>query len=326
MERFSPLFSRGADSLIWVLFSKNKPDNLQMAYDLEGKLVVAISSRALFDLEEENTIFDEKGLEAYYAYQMERENELLTPGTGFRLVKNILKINDYFDGQKSVEVIIVSRNNSATSLRITKSIEHYNLGIERSAWTSGAAIAKYLGAFKTDLFLSANESDVQDAINSGIAAARIMPCHAAYGEDDEKVRIAFDGDAVLFSEESEKIYKEHGLEAFLANEKQNALKPLPEGPFAKLLKLLSGIQNRFEIEKSPIRTALITARNSPAHERVIRTLHAWNVRIDESFFLGGVEKYEVVKAFGADIFFDDQDVHLESSSKVVPSAKVPYRE
>ena len=159
-----------------------------MAYDLEGKLVVAVSSRALFDLEEENTIFDEKGLEAYYAYQMERENELLRPGTGFRLVKNILKINDYFDGQKAVEVIIVSRNNSATSLRITKSIEHYLLDIERSAWTSGAAIAKYLNAFKTDLFLSANESDVQDAINSGIAAARIMPCPSAFTDDDDKLR------------------------------------------------------------------------------------------------------------------------------------------
>lgn len=297
-----------------------------MAYDLQNKLVIGISSRALFDLEVENKIFEEQGLDAYYQYQIENENNTPKKGTAFRLVKNLLKINAHFD-EPQVEVIIMSRNNSAMSLRITKAAESYNLDIQRSAWTGGNQISKYLLAFKVDLFLSAHEVDVQDAINAGVAAARILPIEFPSNEDEEfgQVRIAFDGDAVLFSAESEMIYKKHGLEAFLEHEKSNAQNPMSEGPFAKLLKLISNIQNNFDEYTTPIRTALITARNSPAHERVIRTLNDWNVRIDETFFLGGVEKYEVVKAFGADIFFDDQDVHLKETSKETPSAKVPYK-
>lgn len=298
---------------------------LILGYDLNKKLVIAISSRALFNLEDENKIFEEIGLDAYYKYQIENEDLLPKKGTGFRLVKNLLKINQDFPDDKQVEVIIMSRNNSATSLRITKSIEKYNLDIQRSAWSGGNDISKYLKPFKVDLFLSANFQDVQNAINEGIAAARILPYEDCEDEYSNQVKIAFDGDAVLFSEESEIIYKTQGLEAFLAYEKQNALNAMNCGPFAQLLKLISNIQSLYPQEQSPIRTALITARNSPAHERVIRTLAQWDVRLDEAFFLGGVDKYEVVKAFGADIFFDDQDVHLESTSKVAPSAKVPYK-
>lgn len=296
-----------------------------MSYDLNKKLVIAISSRALFNLEEENKIFEEKGLDEYYKYQIENEDLQLKKGTGFRLVKNLLKINEDFPDDKQVEVIVMSRNNSATSLRITKSIEKYQLDIARSAWSGGNDISKYLKPFKVDLFLSANEIDVQNAINEGIAAARILPFE---NEDDEftnQVKIAFDGDAVLFSEESEIVYKTQGLEAFLKYEKENASNAMKSGPFAQLLRVISNIQAKYPHEQTPIRTALITARNSPAHERVIRTLSQWGVRLDEAFFLGGVEKYEVVKAFGADIFFDDQDVHLESTSKNTPSAKVPYK-
>jgi len=293
-------------------------------YDLKNKLVVGISSRALFNLEIENKIFEEKGLDEYYKYQIDNENNTPKKGTAFNLVKNILKINSYFNAPQ-VEVIILSRNNSATSLRITKAAEHYDLDIQRSAWTGGNKISKYLAPFKVDLFLSAHEYDVQNAINTGIAAARILPIENQSEQEHEQVRIAFDGDAVLFSEESEKIFKESGLEAFLKHEAVNAKNPMSEGPFAKLLKLISNIQKNFDEHNTPIRTALITARNSPAHERVIRTLNAWDVRIDETFFLGGVEKYEVVKAFGADIFFDDQDVHLKTTSKETPSAKVPYK-
>lgn len=293
-----------------------------MGYDLNKKLVIAISSRALFNLEDENKIFEEKGLDEYYKYQIENEDLLPKKGTGFRLVKNLLRINEDFPNDKQVEVIIMSRNNSATSLRITKSIEKYKLDIQRSAWSGGNDISKYLKPFKVDLFLSANEQDVQNAINEGIAAARILPYENDEDEYSNQVKIAFDGDAVLFSEESEIIYKTQGLEAFLAYEKQNALNAMKTGPFAQLLKLISNIQAKYSQEQTPIRTALITARNSPAHERVIRTLSQWNVRLDEAFFLGGVDKYEVVKAFGADIFFDDQDVHLNLSSNVVPSAKV----
>ncbi len=296
-----------------------------MGYDLDKKLVIAISSRALFDLEEENKIFEEKGLDEYYKYQIDNEDLLPKKGTGFRLVKNLLNINNDFPNDKQVEVIIMSRNNSATSLRITKAIQDYKLDIQRSAWSGGNEISKYLKPFKVDLFLSANEKDVQDAINEGIAAARILPYEDVDSENINQVKIAFDGDAVLFSEESEIIYKTQGLEAFLKFEKENANNPLNYGPFAQLLRVISNIQAKYPEEKTPIRTALITARNSPAHERVIRTLNQWGVRLDEAFFLGGVDKYEVVKVFGADIFFDDQDVHLESTSKLTPSAKVLYK-
>lgn len=297
-----------------------------MGYDLNKKLVIAISSRALFNLEDENKIFEEKGLDDYYKYQIENEDKQIAQGTGFRLVNNLLKINDDFPNDKQVEVIIMSRNNSATSLRITKSIEKYNLDIQRSAWTGGNDTSKYLKPFKVDLFLSANEADVQSAINEGIAAARILPYENEENELSSQVKIAFDGDAVLFSEESEIIYKTQGLEAFLEHEKKNVTNAMKDGPFAQLLRVISNIQAKYPEEQTPIRTALITARNSPAHERVIRTLSDWNVRLDEAFFLGGVDKYEVVKAFGADIFFDDQDVHLESTSKQTPSAKVLYKE
>ncbi|MCP4971031.1 MAG: 5'-nucleotidase [Arcobacter sp.] len=297
-----------------------------MGYDLEKKLVIAISSRALFDLEEENKIFEKNGVDEYYKHQISKEDELIKKGTGFRLVKNLLRINEDFPEDKQVEVIIMSRNNAATSLRITKSIEKYNLDIARSAWSGGNDISKYLKPFKVDLFLSANELDVQNAINEGIASARILPFEENNDEFSTQVKIAFDGDAVLFSEESEVIYKTQGLDAFLENEKKNANNAMKSGPFAQLLRVISNIQAKYHKEQTPIRTALITARNSPAHERVIRTLSQWNVRLDESFFLGGVDKYEVVKAFGADIFFDDQDVHLESTSKSTPSAKVLYPE
>ncbi len=295
-----------------------------MAYDLKTKLVIAISSRALFDLEEENRLFDKKGLSSYYKYQIKNEEKILKPGSSFGFIKNLLSINKHFD-EKLIEVMIISRNNAATGLRIRKSIEHYALDIDRAGWSAGESISKYLEAFSVDLFLSAHEEDVQDAINSGIAAARVIPKRYKKRNKDHIVRIAFDGDAVLFSDESEKIYKEKGLKAFLKHERKNARKPLPKGPFARLLKVISAIQARFPMEKSPIRTALITARNFSTFERVIHTFEAWNVRVDEAFFLGGVEKGKVVKSFGANIFFDDQDVHIKSVSSKTPSAKVPYK-
>ncbi|MBN2249735.1 MAG: 5'-nucleotidase [Campylobacterales bacterium] len=295
-----------------------------MAYDLKDKLVIALSSRALFDLEKENRIFDEEGLEAYYDYQLKHEESPLEVGTAFRFVKNLLAINKSFD-DKLIEVIILSRNNAATGLRIGRSIEHYKLEIERSGWTAGTPVARYLDAFKVDLFLSAHPEDVQDAINADVAAATILPHKPRADIESDMVKIAFDGDAVIFGDESEKIYQEKGLEAFLAHERENAKNPLSKGPFFKFLKVISDIQNRFPMEKSPIRTALVTARSFSTHERVLRTLDAWGVRIDEAFFQGGVQKYEVIKAFGADIFFDDQDAHLQYTTQDTPSAKVPYR-
>ena len=293
---------------------------------LDDKLVVGISSRALFDLEEENAIFEEFGLEAYSNYMLEHENDVLKPGTAFPLIKALHNLNN--EGHYSTEIIIMSKNSADTCLRIFNSIDHYGLKISRAALVGGSPISPYLNAFRTDLFLSANESDVQEAINANVAAGLICS-HTDLPIDPKKeinqIRIAFDGDAVLFSDESERIYQEQGLEAFAAHEHANAQNPLPEGPFAKLLKTISTIQKDFPKESSPIRTALVTARNAPAHERVVRTLRAWNVRIDEAFFLGGIQKSEILKAFDANIFFDDQATHTDPASKLVPAARVPYK-
>lgn len=297
-----------------------------MPLKLDDKLVIGVSSRALFDLEEENAIFEKEGLEAYSQYQIEHEKDILKPGTAFPLIKALQQLNA--DDKYLTEILIMSKNSADTSLRIFNSIEHYGLNISRAALVGGASISPYLGAFRTDLFLSANEDDVQEAINANIASGIICDHSQLPINPDEpmgQIRIAFDGDAVIFSDESERIYQEYGLQAFAEHEHENAQKPLPEGPFAKLLKTLSIIQQRFPKDAVPIRTALVTARNAPAHERVVRTLMAWNVRIDEVFFLGGIEKSEVLKAFGANIFFDDQAVHTDPASKMVPAARVPYK-
>ncbi len=300
-----------------------------MAYCLNNRLVIGVSSRALFDLTVENEIFCTQGVEAYCRYQKEHEKELLKPGNGFRLIEALLNINKIPGQEGRVEVIIMSHNSPDTSLRVFHSIAHYGLAISRAVLASGASLAPYLQAFQTDLYLSADEQDVQAAVDSGIAAG-IICCDTIQKEDlqkaDFQIRIAFDGDAVLFSDESERIFQEDGLEAFEENERKLADCPLKAGPFAKFLKTISDIQREFQAEKAPIRTALVTARSAPCHERVIRTLRAWNVRIDEAFFLGGITKRDVLKAFGAHIFFDDQAVHTKAASEVVPSARVPYKQ
>lgn len=300
-----------------------------MSYCLDNRLVIGVSTRALFDLTAENEIFKSKGVEAYCRYQIEHEKELLKPGNGFKLIEALLNINKLPGQEGRVEVIIMSHNSPDTSLRVFHSIAHYGLAISRAVFASGASLTPYLEAFGTDLYLSADEQDVQAAVNCGIAAGIICPDEVrAYEREKEisQIRIAFDGDAVLFSDESEVIFKEYGLEAFEENERRHADYPLNAGPFAKFLKTISDIQKEFHADAAPIRTALVTSRSAPAHERVIRTLRAWNVRIDEAFFLGGITKREVLKAFGAHIFFDDQAVHTRAASEVVPSARVPYRQ
>lgn len=296
-----------------------------MPINLEDKLVVGISSRALFDLEEENAIYEREGLAAYAAYQIEHEQDVLKPGIAFPLVRALEKLNA--DGRYLCETIVMSRNSADTSLRIFNSLEHYGLSVTRAALTGGASMTPYLNAFRTDLFLSANAADVQAAINAGIAAGLICDSDLAIDPHAEisQIRIAFDGDAVIFSDASERIYQEHGLAAFAAHEQENAHKPLPEGPFAKFLKSISLLQKQFDKDDAPIRTALVTARNAPSHERVIRTLRAWDVRIDEAFFLGGIPKREVLRSFGAHIFFDDQRVHTDLAQSVIPSAHVPWK-
>lgn len=299
-----------------------------MAYDLTSPLVIGISSRALFDLEQENAIYEEQGLAVYETYQVQHEKDILQKGPAFPLVEAFLGLNKLQE-QRLVEVIVMSRNSPNTSLRIFNSIAAYGLDITRAALSGGAPIAPYLHAFRTDLFLSAHTPDVQQAIDNNIAAGVILAGKAreCNAQPVDQIRIAFDGDAVLFSADSERVFQQHGLDAFSEHEKERADIPMLEGPFANFLRTIAHIQAKFpEKETAPIRTALVTARNAPAHERPIKTLRQWDVRVDEAFFLGGASKKDVLSAYGAHIFFDDQYTHAQPASEVVPAAVVPYRE
>lgn len=293
-----------------------------MPTNFDGKLVIALSSRALFDLDESHHIFEEQGIEAYQRYQIEHENEILKPGVAFPLVEKLLRFNQRFT-DSHVEIILLSRNSADTGLRVFNSIEHYGLNIIRAAFSNGESPYRYVRAFGAHLFLSAHAEDVKHALSAGCAAATLTAVSVAQQSQDE-LRIAFDGDAVLFSDESEQIYQTQGLEAFAANEKASAQTPLSGGPFKGFLQALHVLQSQFIGEHCPIRTALVTARSAPAHERVIRTLRAWQIRIDEALFLGGLSKGEFLKAFGADIFFDDQEVHCESARQHVATGHVPH--
>jgi 5'-nucleotidase len=288
---------------------------------LADKLVVAISSRALFDLAESHRIYTEAGVDAYHHYQIEHEEEMLGPGPAFVLVNKLLRVNR--SEKQYVEVILLSRNSADTGLRVMNSIKHHGLDITRAAFTKGEPTSRYVSAFNAHLFLSADTEDVKRVLNEGYAAATIVPSAVGKNESDE-LRIAFDGDAVLFSDEAERVYQEKGLAAFSRSESDAALQPLTGGPFKEFLAGLHRIQADFPDGASPIRTALVTARSAPAHERVIRTLRAWNIRIDEALFLGGLDKGEFLRAFGADIFFDDQRSHVESASKHVATGHVPH--
>jgi 5'-nucleotidase len=296
-----------------------------MPTSFDGKLVVAISSRALFDLEESNRIFNEQGVEAYYRYQRDREDEILAPGIAFTLVRKLLALNEMTPVRLRVEVILLSRNTADTGLRIMNAIDHYGLQISRAAFTGGESTFPYVPAFDAHLFLSANPDDVRKALDAGHAAATIFPAHVGQNiEQTAQLRIAFDGDAVLFSDEAERVYKKEGLEAFTASEVIAAKDPLSGGPFKNFLSALHRIQTECPPGQAPIRTALVTARSAPAHERVVRTLRAWDIRIDEALFLGGLEKGRFLKAFGADIFFDDQRGHVESAHPHVTACHVPF--
>ena len=293
----------------------------------EKRLVVAISSRALFDLDESHQIYEEQGKEAYCEYQITNEDVPLNPGGAFILVRKLLALNDGLGDKKAnVEIILLSRNSTDTGLRVFNSIQHHELDISRAVFTSGSSPYRYVGPFGANLFLSTSPADVRKALSEGIAAATILPSKTNKSDEvrGRQLRIAFDGDAVLFSDESERIYKEHGLKAFTDNEQQTAKDPLREGPFKEFLKALNYLQNQFPEENSPLRTALVTARSAPAHERVIRTLRAWGIRIDEAIFLGGMEKGPFLKSFGADIFFDDQQGHCDSARQHVATGHVPH--
>src|SRR5690606_17398780 len=272
------------------------------------KLVIAISSRALFNLDESHRVYIEKGLDAYARYQIEHEDEVLAPGDAFPIVQKLLRLNERLGGEPRVEVILLSRNSADTGLRVFNSIEHYGLNITRAAFCGGVSPYRYASAFGCHLFLSTDADDVRQALRQGVAAATLIASRNK-AENEDELRFAFDGDAVLFSDEAEKIFKLQGLSAFSESEKASAKQPLSGGPFKDFLGALHRLQAEVGENQCPIRTALVTARSAPAHERVIRTLRAWKIRIDESLFLGGLSKGTFLKAYGADVFFDDQLTH-----------------
>jgi len=286
-------------------------------------LVVAISSRALFDLDSTHQIYLEQGLQAYMEYQRSREDEVLQPGVAFPLVQKLLALNDDGMEHPGVEVVLLSRNSADTGLRIFNSIEHYDMRIERAVFTNGASPSNYIEATGANLFLSANSDDVRRVLTAGYAGATILP-QATRENRSGQLRIAFDGDAVIFSDEAERVYKTQGLEAFSSSERAAASRPLKAGPFKAVLDAIHSIQSAYPIEENPIRTALVTARSAPAHKRVILTLRAWGIRIDESMFLGGRDTATFLRAFGADIFFDDQQMHCDSVSRVIATGHVPH--
>ena len=300
---------------------KSLPVPPQAAPD-DQKLVVAISSRALFDLNESHAVFESDGLAVYAAYQVDHENDLLRPGMAFPLVRKLLALNEDGMDHPGVEVILLSRNSADTSLRIFNTIEHYGLKIERAAFTNGASPYRYMPAYGANLLLSTNAADVRSALSQGYAAATILP-GTSIGADRGQLRIAFDGDAVVFGDEAERIYQQQGLDAFASSEREAAERPLSGGPFRPVLQALHKIQSAYPIENNPIRTALVTARSAPAHKRVVLTLRQWGIRIDEALFLGGRSKGQFLKIFGADIFFDDQQVHIDSARAHVAAAHVP---
>ena len=291
-----------------------------MPYSINNKLKIAVSSRALFQLEDEEKIFQEKGKEEYEKYQVEHENDILMPGAAFPVVKSLLEL-----GEDDVEVIVVSKNTANTSLRVFNSIQANHLNICRGFFTGGESIISYLKALDIDLYLTANDKSAKEAIDNGIPAATMITSAAHYVNDATDIRIAFDGDAVLFSDESEAIFKKEGLEAFSKNEGEKADIPMKEGPMAKFLMALSKIQSKQKPDDTKITTALVTSRSAPAHTRTIKTLRAWGIKVNQAFFLGGMDKTFILKEFKPQIFFDDQHVHTDRASSVVPAGTVPYK-
>ncbi len=304
-----------------------------MPYPIEDKLVIAVSSSALFDLTESDSIFKKYGEGAYRTYQEDKLNVPFERGVAFPFIKRLLTLNESFAEEQPVEVVLMSKNSPETGERAFRSIEHYHLNISRACFTSGSPNFRYLPAFNASLFLSANLEDVKDALQKGYAAGRVM--NTQYIDDDEndkELRIAFDFDGVLASDESERIFQASGgdLNQYLNHEKENANVPLELGPIGGLLQKISLFQQLEKKKKQSepnyrriLKTAIVTARNAPAHERVVSSLKDWGVEVDEAFFLGGIDKSRILNVMKPHIFFDDQMHHLKHIAHI-PSVHIPF--
>jgi 5'-nucleotidase len=299
-------------------------------YSIENKLVIAVASSALFDLRESDTVFREQKMEAYRSHQREHENEVLAPGVAFPLIRRILALNGN-SVDHPIEVVLLSRNDPDTGLRLFKSIEKHQLDITRAAFTGGSDPFRYLDAFNACLFLSANPVDITDALEKGVPAGLVFPTGIIDDDPENELRIAFDFDGVLADDSAEIVFRQRSLAGFLESELQNASLPMPFGPlhrfFVEIAKIQERDRSRCEEDASKrgkIRIAIVTARNAPAHERVVTTLRSWGMQVDEAFFLGGMKKTEVLKAFKPHLFFDDQLAHVTGAAGHVPCAHVPF--
>jgi 5'-nucleotidase len=301
-----------------------------MPYDIENKLVVAIASSALFDLSESHKVFLNQGTEVYRQYQREHENDTLGPGVAFPFVRRLLSVNPAGE-EPPVEVILLSRNDPDTGLRVMKSIEAHSLPITRAAFLGGSQPYPYIQAFNACLFLSGDEENVQEAVMNKFPAGRVLECDYVDDPNDQELRIAFDFDRVVIDDEAERVYEAGGLEKFQESEVAKALVAHSPGPLKRLLEELGRLHRR-ELERAAedesyvprIKTAIVTARNAPAHQRVVTTLREWGIQVDETFFLGGMEKRRVLEVFKPHIYFDDQLTHLGPTSGTVPSVHVPF--
>jgi 5'-nucleotidase len=302
-----------------------------MPFPIDDKLVVAIASSALFDLAESDRVYRERGEEEYRKYQREHEDDLLNPGVAFSFIRRLLSLNEEGQEDQPVEVILLSRNDPDTGLRVFNSIAHHKLSISRGAFVSGKRPYKYMPAFNACLFLSANEQDVRDAVLDNRPAGQVLGSALADDPADPELRIAFDFDGVVASDEAEQIYKARGLQEFFDHETAKAPLPLEPGPLKRLLEELARLQalERHRANLEPryapkLRIAIVTSRNAPAHRRFVTTLRSWGITVDETLLLGGMDKNRVLQIFRPHIFFDDQLTHAAPAAAIAPSVHVPF--
>jgi 5'-nucleotidase len=303
-----------------------------LPYPIESKLVIAVASSALFDLRESDAVFQGQGEEPYRAYQREHQDDVLQPGVAFPFIRRLLSLNGSDPSDQPVEVILLSRNDPDTGLRVFNSIQSHGLTITRGAFVTGKPAYRYAPAFNASLFLSANENDVRAAMLAGQPSGLVL--HSAYEDDmaDEELRVAFDFDGVLADDEAEAVFHNTGdLGAFHQAEQENVLRAHNAGPLKELLIKIAALQQRErarvstdKLYESKVRIAIVTARNAPSHKRMITSLREWGIQVDETFFLGGIEKRRILEVFAPHIFFDDQRVHLDPASGLVPSVHVPF--
>lgn len=302
-----------------------------MTYPIEKKLVVGISSNALFDLKKEDDIFKKEGLNAYRNYQIKNRTVVLNKGVAFPFIKRFLHINDIYSKEKPVEVVLLSKNSPETGVRIYNSIKYYGLDITRAAFMSGESPYEYIPAFNISLFLATDNNDVELAVKANFAAGRVIRTKVVDDKQIKELRVAFDFDGVIADDEAEKVYKEGGIEKYYEYETKHSQDPLNPGPLADFFKKISFFQKleSKKFEKDPnyekiLKTAIITARNAPAHERAINTLKKWGVTVDEMFLLGGVEKKRILDIMKPHLYFDDQLVHLDESIQNIPLVHIPF--